>query len=291
MKTSAKRRIALFGAGGKMGCRIIDHLKHNSDFKLCCVEVSEPGQQKIIQRGLSPMAEDAALIEAEILILALPDRVIGKVARAVVPKARAGAMIVLLDPAAAHAGELPARKDVAYFVTHPCHPSVFDYEEDPEARADFFGGTKARHAIVCALMQGSEADYADGETLARLFFAPVVRAHRITVEQMAMLEPAMAETIAAALIGVIREAMDEAVRRGVPEEAARDFIYGHIKVPLGIAFEQVDFPFSDGAKLVMQYGRERLLQPDWKKLFEPESIREQVNAIVSGRLPPSPNRK
>jgi hypothetical protein len=135
-------------------------------------------------------------------------------------------------------------------------------------------------------MQGPEEHYALGEQLARDFFAPVTRAHRITVEQMAILEPAMAETTVACLISVIREALDEAIRRGVPPEAARDFMYGHIKVPLGIAFGQVDFPFSDGAKLIIEYGRQRLLRPDWKSVFEPEDVKQQVKTIVTGTLPP-----
>lgn len=273
-----------------MGCRIIDHLASHPAFKLLCVEVSDSGRANLASRKLTPMAQDTALSEAEVVILALPDRVLGKVAAEVVSKVQPGAMVITLDPAAAHAGELPARADITYFVTHPCHPSVFDCEDDPAARADFFGGTKASHPIVCALMQGPESDYAKGETLAKLFFAPVSRSHRITVEQMAILEPAMAETTAAALILVIREAMDEAIRRGVPPEAARDFIYGHIKVPLGIAFEKVNFTFSDGAKLIMQYGRDRILRPDWKKVFEPESVKEQVKAIVSGQLPPVPHQ-
>ena len=159
---------------------------------------------------------------------------------------------------------------------------MFEYEEDPEARADFFGGTKARMPIVCALMQGPEAHYALGEKLARDFFAPVTRAHRITVEQMAMLEPAMAETVGIALILALREALEEVVKRGVPRPAAEDFLYGHIKVPLGIAFNRVDFPFSDGAKLIAEFGRQRVLRPDWKKVFEPDSLKQQVKAIVAG---------
>jgi hypothetical protein len=137
-------------------------------------------------------------------------------------------------------------------------------------------------------MQGPEAHYVLGEKLARDFFAPVTRSHRITVEQMAMLEPGMAETVGIALIMALREALEEVVKRGVPRAAAEDFLYGHIKVPLGIAFERVQFPFSDGARLIAEYGRQRVLQPDWKKVLEPDSIREQVKAIVSGSLPSRP---
>jgi hypothetical protein len=282
--------LSLLGAGGKMGCRILDHLIRHPAYRLLCVEVSEPGLKNLAQRGLAatPMAD--ALAAADVLILALPDRALGRIAREAAPQVKPGTLVITLDPAAAYAGELPARPDISYFVTHPCHPSVFDYEENPEARADFFGGTKARMPIVCALMQGPEEHYALGETLAREFFAPVTRAHRITVEQMAMLEPAMAETVGIALITALRESLEEVVRRGVPRAAAEDFLYGHIKVPLGIAFERVGFPLSDGAKLIASYGRPRVLRDDWKRVFEPESVKEQVRVIVSGQLPPAPER-
>lgn len=277
--------ITLLGAGGKMGCRILDHLKDHPEYSLHCAELSEAGLKNLALRGYRASAAEESLPQADVVILALPDRVLGSVARQAMPRLRSGALVITLDPAAAHAGELPDRADISYFVTHPCHPSVFEYEEDPEARADFFGGTKARHPIVCALMQGPETHYALGEKLAREFFAPVTRAHRITVAQMAMLEPAMAETVGIALITALREALEEVVRRGVPRAAAEDFLFGHIKVPLGIAFERVNFNFSDGAKLIAAYGRERVLNPNWKKVFEPESVLEQVKVIVSGNQP------
>ena len=60
---------------------------------------------------------------------------------------------------------------------------------------------------------------------------------------------------------------------------------GHVNIPLAIVFGEAGNPFSDGAKLIIEYGRQRVLQPDWKKVFEPESVREQVRTIVSGKLP------
>jgi hypothetical protein len=277
--------IALFGAGGKMGCRVIDHLKDRPEYRLRCAEPSAPGQAHVASRGLACVSAGEAVAGADVVILALPDRILGRVAYEVVPQARTGALVITLDPAAICAGELPKRPDVSYFVTHPCHPSVFEPEDDPEARADFFGGTKAKMPIVCALAQGPEEDYARGERLARDFFAPVTRAHRITVEQMALLEPAMAETTGIALIVALREALEEVVRRGVPRAAAEDFLYGHIKVPLGIVFERADFPLSDGAKLIAEFGRRRILRPDWKQVFEPDSVRAQLRAILDGALP------
>lgn len=99
---------------------------------------------------------------------------------------------------------------------------------------------------------------------------------------MAILEPTMAETCGIALVKALREVMEEAVRRGVPRDAAADFMFGHIKVELGIAFGKAPFPFSDGAKLIADYGEQRIFQPDWLKLFEPDSVREQTKMIVAG---------
>jgi hypothetical protein len=275
-------KLALLGAGGKMGGRVIDHVKDHAGYRLQCVETAEAGLARLRERGVSAVTGAEALGDADVVILALPDRVLGNVAAEVVPQLKRGCLVMTLDPAAAHAGQLPRRGDISYFVSHPCHPSVFDHFETEREREDFFGGTHARQAIVCALMQGPEAHYELGERVARDIYAPVIRAHRITVEQMAILEPAMAETVGICLMMALREALEEAVRRGVPRAAAEDFMYGHAKVELGIAFGRVSFPFSDGAKLIAEYGRSRLLQADWKKLFEPRSVKEQVERIVAG---------
>jgi len=275
------KTIALIGAGGKMGCRIADNMKECGD-RMLYVEVGEAGIARLRERGLETTPEEVALAEADVTILAVPDKLIGAIAANVVPQLKSGAMVICLDPAAPHGGELPPRDDVTYFVTHPCHPPVFNDETEPAARGDFFGGIAAKQHIVCALMQGPESDYAEGEAIARRMFAPVMNAHRVTVEQMAILEPALSETVAATLIVTIGEALEEAVRRGVPREAARDFLLGHINIELGIVFGYVGSPFSDGAKLAIERAKTQLLQPDWKRVFEPQNIRAEIEAITHG---------
>lgn len=280
-----KAPVAVFGAGGKMGCRIVDNLKDSEVYELLPVEPSEKGRENLAARGLEALAPADALALADFVILALPDTLLGRVSHEVVPGMKGGAMLLTLDPAAAHAGVLDSRPDITMFVTHPCHPPLWNDETDPEAKKDFFGGVKAKQNIVCALMQGPDEDYAKGEDLARAMYAPVIRSHRVTVEQMAILEPAMAETVVACCCTVIREAMDLAVAKGVPPEAARDFMMGHVNIPLAIVFGEVSSPFSDGAKLIIEHGKKLIFQPDWQKVFEPESVKEQVEAIVSGRQP------
>jgi hypothetical protein len=174
------------------------------------------------------------------------------------------------------------RDDLSYFATHPCHPPVFSDETDPEAQRDFFGGVKAKQNVVCALIRGTDEDYARGEALVRVMFAPVMKVHRVTVEQMAILEPALSETTSQTCLQVVREALDEAIRSGVPAEAARDFLLGHIRIQLAIFFNEVDVQFSDGARKAMDRARSQIIQPDWKKVFEPENIRECLDAITRG---------
>ena len=271
--------ITLMGAGGKIGGRITDKL-NISPHRVHYVEVSPSGLANLAKRGVSATPQDEALAESDVVILAVPDRLIESISAEVVPKLRPGTMVMCLDPAAPCAGRIAMREDLAYFVAHPCHPPVFRDETDPEAQRDYFGGIKAKQNVVCALMKGTESDYARGEALVRDMFAPVMKTHRITVEQMAILEPALSETTSQTCLQVVREALDEAVARGVPGEAARDFLLGHIMIQLAIFFGEVDAQFSDGAKKAMERARSQIFQPDWKRVFEPESIRECLDAIT-----------
>jgi D-apionate oxidoisomerase len=277
--------IALFGAGGKMGCRITDNLK-DSEYRMRYVEVSEAGIANLRARGLGPTPAGEALGEADAVILAVPDNLIARVSAEAIPQMKGGALVICLDPAAPLAGKVKHRDDLAYFVTHPCHPSVFSYDLTPEERRDFFGGIKAPQNIVSALMHGEGADFARGEEIARKMYGPVIRSHRVTVEQMAILEPALSETTSQTCLQVVREALDEAISRGVPAEAARDFILGHLNIQLAIIFGEVNVRFSDGALKAMDRARDQIIKPDWKKVFEPENIRACLEEIT--RPPQTP---
>jgi hypothetical protein len=271
--------IAVFGAAGKMGTRITEKLRTVPDYKLLCVETGDVGPARLKERGLEATSPDEAVGLADIVVMAVPDIFIGKLAHEIVPTLGSGAIVICLDPAAPHGAQLPTRDDITYFVCHPCHPPVINDETAPEAKADCFGGVAKQH-VVAALMQGPEEDFARSEAVVRHMFAPVMNVHRVTVEQMAILEPALAETVVLSFMFAMREALQEAIARGVPAEAARDFLLGHVHVDIGILFGFLDAQVSDGAKLAAKRGMERLLQPDWKKAFEPDDVREQVMAIV-----------
>jgi hypothetical protein len=273
--------IALFGAAGKIGSRIARLLKDEPSYKTLFIEAGEAGQARLKSMGMSATSAEEAVPQADVVILAVPDLFIGQIASQIVPNLRSGALVIGLDPAAPHSSKLPPRADISYFITHPCHPPVYNDETEQAARTDYFGGV-AKQNIVCALMQGPEEHYKLGEEIARKMFAPVMRAHRITVEQMAMLEPALVETLTIACMQAIRDGMDEVVKRGVPEEAARDFLLGHINIDIAILFGYLNAQFSDGAKMAAKRGADLIFQPDWKKIFEPDYIMREVRAITEG---------
>lgn len=272
--------IALFGAGGKMGCRLSANLK-GSAFDVRHVEPSESGRARLSgELGIQAVDADAALQGADVVILAVPDTAIQKVAASIEAKLKPGTIVVVLDAAAPAAGHLPERPDLTYFVTHPCHPPIFNDEIDLDAKRDFFGGVAAKQHIVSALMQGPEEHWAVGEEIARVIWAPVMRSHRVTVDQIALLEPGLSETVCASLLFVMRQAMDECVNRGVPKEAARDFLLGHMNVLGAVIFEETPGVFSDACNKAIEFGIPALMRDDWKKVFEPEEIAESIRRIT-----------
>jgi len=273
-------KIALIGAGGKMGCRLTDNLK-DSHYEMSYVEVSPAGLERLAQRTVAVSDTDDAVPTADVVILAVPDIYIGKVATDMLDKFKKGAIVVTLDPAAAVGGHLPKREDISYFVSHPTHPSVFNWEEDKKNHFDYFGGITARQAIVCALMQGPEEHYKTGEALAIAMYAPVTRAHRITVEQMALLEPGLAETFLGAVMFTMREAMDEVIKMGVPKDAVFDFFMGHINIDLALCFDQIPGGvFSDACYKAIQIGKPLIFKEDWKKVLDPEHVKYQVGVMT-----------
>ncbi len=272
--------IALFGAGGKMGARLSRNLQA-SDYAVRHVEPSEAGRTRLRDElGIECVDVATALDGVDVVILAVPDTHVGAVAHEIEPSLKPGTMIMALDAAAPFAGHLPERDDLTYFVTHPCHPPIFNDEIDPQARDDRFGGLHARQSIVNALMQGPEEHFALGEAVAKAIWAPILRSHRVDVDQMALLEPGLSETVCASLLDTMREAMDEVVARGVPAEAARDFLLGHMNILGAVIFKHIPGQFSDACNKAILYGKPAIVRDDWKKVFEPEELAASIDRIT-----------
>ncbi|GAB3639415.1 phosphogluconate dehydrogenase C-terminal domain-containing protein [Spirosoma arcticum] len=274
-------KIALIGAGGKMGCRLTDNFLKQSDYAVSYLEVAPAGIDRLRERGVSVSEQGPAVAEADVVILALPDVAIGKLSETIIPQMKAGALVLTLDPAAPLDGVIAHRDDLGYVIAHPCHPSVFNWEPTEQAFRDFYGGISAKQSIVVALMHGSEAHYALGESVSQAMYGPIDRTYRITLEQMAMLEPAMVETLAQTCMEVVKEGFDKIVALGVPEAAARDFVLGHLRIQIAVLFKEVNGTFSDAAYKISKRAKPILFRDGWQRIFEMDDIREQVKDITA----------
>jgi hypothetical protein len=272
--------ITLLGAGGKMGGRLTANLRPRPEYAIDYVEISDSGRKRLAEQQIEPVELDRAIGRAEVVILAIPDSSIGKITRQIVPKLRPRTMIFGLDPAAAYAEVMPIREDLTYFVAHPCHPPLFSDRAPGNPESDWFGGRSTlAQSVVCALHHGPEEDYAIGEKLAADMFAPILRLHRITVEQMAILEPAVVESTMLTCVTIMKQAMEEAISYGIPRQAVWDFCLGHIRTELAIVFGFAEFPVSDGAKRAVEQNMKKIFRDEWREVISISALRESVHDI------------
>ncbi|MEU6673515.1 phosphogluconate dehydrogenase C-terminal domain-containing protein [Streptomyces sp. NPDC046925] len=273
------KTVAVIGAAGKMGQRVSDNLV-KSDFRVLFSEASAKGQELI--RGLGrELTESAdAVAEADVVILAVPDVVLGTVSAELVPLMRSGAVVLTLDPAAAYAGLLFERDDIHYACAHPCHPSVFLERTTKEEWQDTFGGIAAPQEVVAAYEGGDEDKRELADSVIRVMYAPVVDVHWVSVKQLAVLEPTLVETIACMVGALLTEALHETVHTvGVPEKAARAMLLGHTQVALANTLKGSN-PFSDACLIAMDYGRESIVREDWKKVFDDEELDKVITRML-----------
>ncbi|MBZ6396211.1 MULTISPECIES: phosphogluconate dehydrogenase C-terminal domain-containing protein [Pantoea] len=265
------KTLTVIGAGGKMGMRISANFQ-KSDYQVFYCENSPAAQQQVTQQGRELSDADSVVPLSDVVILAVPDIVLGKVSEAVVPQMKPGAVLLTLDPAAAYANLIFQRDDIDYAVAHPCHPSVFLERYTKEEHADAFGGIAAIQHVAAAWEAGSEAQRDELSKVIRVMYGPVEQVHWVTVTQLAYLEPTLVETVACMVGAFMKEALDETVKHsGVPEEAAKAMLYGHIQIALAVAFRATN-PFSDACMIAMEYGREKIVKPDWKQIFEQKEL-------------------
>lgn len=264
-----------------MGLRLTSNFLKLPDYEVSYLEVNEASIHKLRQMGVEVTSVAAALPRADAVILALPDVAIGALSHELIPLMKPGALVLTLDPAAPLDGAICHREDLGYVIAHPCHPSIFNWEPSESAFRDFYGGISAKQSIVVALMHGSERHYQLGAVIAQDMYQPIQTTHRITLEQMAILEPAMVETLAQTCMEVVKEGFDRVVALGVPEAAARDFVLGHLRIQIAVLFQEVNGTFSDAAYKISQRARPILFQEGWQRIFEMDDIREQVKNITT----------
>jgi D-apionate oxidoisomerase len=283
MAALASTSVAILGAGGKMGLRITRKLV-DAGFDVRAVDTGDVGRRRLADAGIETVASAEAGVDgAQVVIVALPDNVIGGVLRQLSPQLRPGVMILVLDAAAPYAGDMPAdRTDLTYFVGHPCHPPLFSTETQGAERTDYHGGV-APQSIVCALMQGPEEHYALGAAICEAMWSPVTTTYRVTLEQLAILEPGLSEMIAMPFVDTMVEAVDECERMGIPRKAAFDFMIGHLNVELAMWFGYSPKVPSDAALRLMRFAKAKVVNPDWRQALSTKVVKDAADLIVYGK--------
>ena len=269
--SNALKTITVIGAGGKMGMRISANFQ-KSDYQVFYVENSPKAQEQVTSQGRELSDAASVVPVSDVEMLAVPDIVLGKVSEGIVPQMKAGAILLTLDPAAAYANLIAHRDGIEYAVAHPCHPSVFLERYTKEENADAFGGIAAEQHVAASYETGSDAQKAELSKVISVMYGPVEEVHWVTVTQLAYLEPTLVETVACMVGAFMKEALDETVKHsGVPEEAAKAMLYGHIQIALAVAYRATN-PFSDACMIAMEDGREKIVKPDWKQIFDQKEL-------------------
>ncbi len=281
-----KEWVAVIGAGGKMGTRAAEKIGFSDAYKVLFCESNADRAKLLEDMGLEIAPTGEAMAVADFVVMAVPDALIGVIARQLVPQMKRGGTLIMLDAAAAYIGELPERDGITQMITHPCHPPFFTEQTTAEARRDYFGGVAVQNIIV-SLIAGSEDSFAKGTELCRAVFAPVNRAIRVTPQQFAFLEPAMSEIIVAAAANWMKQSMDLAIEKGVPREAAEAFMAGHAQIAMAIVFGAEKAPFSDAAQLAIEWGTSKYINPEWRRVYERETLAGAIQDILKPQAPAS----
>jgi hypothetical protein len=271
-------KIGILGAGGKMGMRIGANLKKLPN-EIFYIENAEAGIKRLDEIGFEVSAPTAVMGQLDLLILAVPDLYINKITAEVVPDMKSDAIVLLLDPAAAYMDQVCIREDLHYTVIHPCHPALFKDQPTLEGYNDHFGGIAGLQDIVSTHWKGARDKYELACDVVREMFAPVDQIFEITLKQMAFLEPSVVEVCGLSLVSVFKELVEEMDKRGIPKEAGMSFLLGHIKIELAILLLGSN-PASDAAMIAMDYGKDKIIKADWKKVLTDESLHEVLAKML-----------
>lgn len=277
-----KVRVAVIGAGGKMGTRTSKNLAKNPDkYDLMLVENAPKGIESIRARGMDVTPVEEALEKSQVVIFAVPDTLIQKLSAMYVPMLKPGTGFLILDPAAAVAKELTLRDDCTFGVAHPCHPSFFLDQDTKEARMDRFGGEGGKQDIVMSKICGDDEVFALMQETARIMYA-AEHAYVMTSEQIAFLEPTLVELLGATCLYAMAETVDEAVRRGINRDAAVSFMTGHVYNLCAnfLGYIPGNPPVSDACKVAIGLGNRLVLRDNWKDIWKDEVLDKVIATML-----------
>jgi len=277
-----KIKVAVIGAGGKMGVRTSNNLaKAQNEVEIWLTDSGEAGIKSILDRGFMPSEAKDVVPKADIIVLAVPDKLIEVVSEKIVSMMTPGSGLIILDPAAAVAEELAMRDDCTFAVAHPCHPSYFLDQDTVEARQDYFGGLGGKQDIVMAKIKGDDACFEKCRRVSEIMYGPVVNSYVMGVRDVAFLEPTLVELLGATCLYAMAETVNEAERRGISRDAAISFLAGHV---YNLSANFLGFlgntPVSDACKVAIGLGNKYVLRDNWKEIWNDEFLDKVIATML-----------
>ncbi len=282
-----KLKVAVVGAGGKMGVRTSNNLAKAPDqIDLYFVEQGERGIQNVKERGFEVTPMEEAVGQADVTVLAVPDSLIEVISESVVEVMKPNAGMIILDPAAAVAKEVALRDDCTFAIAHPCHPSYFLDQDSYEARHDYFGGLGGKQDIVMAKIEGDDERFEDCRLVSELMYGPVVNSYVMGIRDIAFLEPTLVELLGATCLYAMAETVEEAERRGIQKEAAVSFLAGHIyNLSANFLGFMGNTPVSDACKVAIGLGNKLVMRENWKEIWEDEVLDNVIATMLHPENP------
>ena len=102
-----QRTVVIVGAGGKMGARAAEKIGKESRFRVLLCESNDLRARQLERDGFHVVSVESALPEADFVVMAVPDALIGRIAHQLAPRMKSDGTLIMLDAAAAYVNELP----------------------------------------------------------------------------------------------------------------------------------------------------------------------------------------
>jgi predicted short-subunit dehydrogenase-like oxidoreductase (DUF2520 family) len=204
--TGKRLNVAIIGAGGL--ARALTHRLARSGRALVTVAARRPARARALVRGVrftSAASIEEALAAASIVVLAVPDRAIGSVARALVPLRASWRGVVVLHAAGAYGPEPLASLRTKGAATGVLHPLAVAGSRGDAA----FAGASAR-------IEGSPRARAGALKLCALCGLVPLRAPGLSSPAGRARYHAAASLAANDVVAVLAAALDLLLRDGVP---------------------------------------------------------------------------
>ena len=269
-------RIALIGAGGKMGMRVSNNLAKTAH-SVAYVENSPAGAQRTIDAGRALTDAAAAVADADIVVFAVPDLALASVTADLVPKMKSGAIALTLDPQ-------PRTRVCSPIVTMSSArsrtraiPSIFLQRQTPEEWADRSAASPPRRTrSPRSVGRPCQAGDRRGDRAGDL--RTIVDVHSVTIS-IAQLEPTLVGP-SRAVGALLNERCPSHQHHGIPRRQRSVLCTGHARSPSPMDCAATTAGFSTHCLIAIDYRQREHHQGQLPKIFRDDELDKNLARVL-----------